>query len=333
MSFLNFKKLLALTICAFLTSGVLAQKRSLEQDSSLNNLIHSESTKTSAIGDLGQVLKIGSGEKKMIFIPGLGFGTETYREFLENYQDEYTIYAITLPGFENTKPLPIEDKQPDFAETPWLNSAIQGIETLIEREKLEKSLLVAHWSVATQIAVRLAIKHPDKFNSVVLISGVAKSHFDSTPEMFSWSLDQREKYVNILSDQWFRTVKRKTWEDNNFMSYDYAVNPMRALFLWRESTKSSLTVQIRYMLEFYSTDITRELENLRVPVLLIQPGFDDSNFYIDPTRPNYMKNLCIDSWKEVKSELITIKKIDDARLFIMYDKPDELKKAIENFTK
>lgn len=332
MSFLNLKNFLILTICAFLSSGAGAQERSLEQDPGLNNLIHSKNIETSTIGKLGQVLKIGSGEKKMIFIPGLGFGAETYREFLQDYQDEYTIYAITLPGFEGTKPLPIEDRQPDFSETPWLNSVIQGIEKLIENEKIEESLLMAHWSVATQIAVKLAIKHPDKFSSVVLISGVAKSHFDSIPEMFSWSLEQREKYVNALSSQWFNTVTRKTWEDNNFMSYDYAVNPMRGLFLWRESTESSLTVQIRYMLEFYTTDITKDLENLRTPLLLIQPGFDDDSFYLDPTRPNYMKNLCLDSWKEVKNELITIKKIDNARLFIMYDKPDELKKNIKSFT-
>ncbi len=150
--------------------------------------------------------------------------------------------------------------------------------------------------------------------------------------MFSWSLKQREEYVNLLSDRWFKTVKKKTWDDNNFMDYDYAVNPMRGLFLWRESAEASLTIQIRYMLEFYTMDITKELDNLEVPTLIIQPGFNDEDFYVDPERPNYMKNLCIDSWKGVDSKNITFEKINGSRLFIMYDKPTELKRIITSFT-
>ncbi len=314
-----------------LSSVSVAQIRSLEQDSTLNNLIHSSDIKTTDWDELGGVLKMGSGPDTMIFIPGLGFGAETYKEFLEVYKNDYTIYAVTLPGFGGSDPLPIQKQKMDFAQTPWINSAVKGIENLIQRENIEQSLLIAHWSVATQIALKLAIKHRDKFENLVLISGVAKSYFESTPEMFSWSLKQREEYVNLLSNRWFNTVTEKTWYDNNYMSYDYAVNPMRGLFLWRQSAKASLTVQIRYILEFYSMDITHELNNLTVPTLIVQPGFNDDNFYLDPERPNYMKNLTLDSWKGVEHELITFRKIDHTRLFLMYDKPKELKSVIQTF--
>lgn len=310
---------------------LLAQQRSLEQNPGLNNLIHGSDTRTVDWGELGEIIKMGTGPKKMIFISGLGFSSETYNEFLEAYHANYTIYVVTLPGFGGTAPLPIHREQPDFAETPWINSAIRGIEDLIKKENIKKSLLVAHWAVASQIAIKLAVKHPEKFDKTILISGVAKSYFESIPEMLSWNLGQREEYVNALASKWFNTVTKKTWYDNNYMPYDYAVNPLRGLFLWRDTAQASLTVQIRYMLEFYSMDVFTEIENLKIPILVIQPGFNDEGFYLDPERPNYMKNLTLDSWKGINHEFITFKKIDHSRLFIMYDKPAILKSIIEQF--
>jgi pimeloyl-ACP methyl ester carboxylesterase len=150
--------------------------------------------------------------------------------------------------------------------------------------------------------------------------------------MMDWSAAQRAAFADGMGRGWFRTVTRETWDDNNFMSYDYAVNPRRGLFLWREAQTPTLSVWIRYLLEFYGTDVSAELPRLRVPVLVVQPGFDDSAFYIEEGR-NYMRNLAIDSWRGAadRNSMIEIQSVPASRLFVMFDQPEALDSAIAAF--
>jgi pimeloyl-ACP methyl ester carboxylesterase len=191
---------------------------------------------------------------------------------------------------------------------------------------------MAHWALATQIALQLALEHPDRVDAVILIGGVLKSYYESTPAMLAWTPEQRVRFADGMGQRWFRTVTRWTWDDNNFMSYDYAINPRRALWLWREAQGPSLPVWIRYLLEFYSIDPAARLKDLRVRTLVVQPGFDDPAFYIEPGM-NYMRNLTLDSWRgaESLSDRLSFVRIAGARLFIMHDRPAELDGAIARF--
>jgi len=77
-----------------------------------------------------------------------------------------------------------------------------------------------------------------------------------------------------------------------------------------------------------------ELPRLRVPTLVMQPGFDDGGFYVDQGR-DYMRNFCVDSWRGAAGtnatlEFVTVAK---SRLFVMYDRPEEFDGLVERFLK
>ncbi len=313
-------------------AALAGQARSMLQDSTLDNLRHPPGVETAPLGTLGRVRRVGQGPRTMLLIPGLGFGDDVWAEFMEHHQAEYTMYAITLPGFGGTSPLPMPPAGSPFAQTPWTRSAIQAIEALLDRERIGRVTIVAHWALASQIALRLALDHPDRVVAVVLIGGVLKSYYDGTPAMMTWTLEQRGRYADGMAQRWFRTVTRRTWDDNNYMSYDYAVNPRRGLFLWREAQAPSLPVWIRYLLEFYSMDLAAELRDLRVPVLVVRPGFDDPAYYVEPGR-NYMRSLCHDSWRGAAeaSDRVEMVTVGGSRLFVMHDQPDELDRVIGGF--
>jgi pimeloyl-ACP methyl ester carboxylesterase len=268
----------------------------------------------------------------VVLIPGLGFGDGIWSEFMERHRAEYTMYAVTLPGFGGTPPLPMPAAGTRYSETPWTASAIQAIESLLVRERIERVTLVAHWALATQIALRLALRHPERVEAVILVGGALKVYYDPMPAMASWTPEERSRNVEALARYWFRTVTRQTWDDNNFMSYDYAVNPRRGLFLWREAQSPTLPVWVRYLLEFYSFDLAAELHELRVPVLVVQPGFDDASFYVDE-RGNYMRNLCVDSWRGAAalSSRLEFVTVPQSRLFVMHDRPEELDRIVADF--
>jgi pimeloyl-ACP methyl ester carboxylesterase len=167
---------------------------------------------------------------------------------------------------------------------------------------------------------------------VVLAGGVLKSYYETVPGMRAWTAEERARYADGLGERWFKTVTRRTWDDNNFMSYDYAVNPRRGLFLWREAQAPLLSVWVRYLLEFYAVDLTPRLKDLQVPTLVVQPGFDDPEFHVEEGR-NYMRNLCLDSWADVRGtnprlEIVTI---PHSRLFIMFDQPEVLDRELARF--
>ena len=70
---------------------------------------------------------------------------------------------------------------------------------------------------------------------------------------------------------------------------------------------------------------------MSVPTVILKPGFD-KDFYFVPGQ-DYMRAWCQDSWKEVEklSDRITVQTIEDARVFIMDDRPERLDQAIERF--
>lgn len=311
--------------------GANAQSRSLAQDSTLDNLRHPPGTPTTAWGALGAVHTSGTGSSVMILIPGIGFGADVWDEFAKHYEREFTVHAVTLPGFGGTPPLPMPENG-SFADVPWTRSSLTAIEKLIDGAQGRKVTIVAQWGLASQMALQLALDHPEKLQGVVLVSGVLKAYYEQNPAMLTWSRDQRLQFVNGMAHRWFRTVTKRTWDDNNYMSYDYAVNPLRGLFLWRQAQAPSLPVWIRYLLEWYTFDPANDLSKLKVPVLVVQPGLDDPSFYVDPGRP-YMRNLLHDSWKGAESAnpLVEFVRISGARLFIQYDKPDALYDAIQRF--
>lgn len=328
---MNFHRALPGLLPLVFPTALLAQPRSLAQDSSLNNLRHAPGVAIAPDGTLGNVRKVGTGPRTMLLIPGLGFGDGIWSEFMERHAADYTMYAITLPGFGGTAPLALPPEGSSYSETPWTNSAIRAIDSLMSRERIGRYTIVAHWALATQIAVRLALSHPDRIDAVVLVGGPLKSFYENVQGMANWTTEQRIRANDRLGQAWFKTVTRQTWDDNNFMSYDYAINPRRGLFLWREAQQPSLPVWIRYLLEFYSFDQS-SLKDLKVPTLVAQPGFDDPAFYVEPGR-NYMRNLCIDSWNGAKglSDRLEFATVPQSRLFIMFDQPEALDRLLSDF--
>jgi pimeloyl-ACP methyl ester carboxylesterase len=328
---MKFSGLLLILLMLFVTKGLLGQTRAMAQDPSLDNLKHAPGTKTALPGTLGEVRRLGAGPRTLLLIPGLGFGADIWTEFMERHRSDFTMLAITLPGFGETAPLPMPDES-RFAETPWTRSIITSIEKLLNQERISRVTVVAHWALATQIGLRLALDHPDRIDALVIIGGPLKVYYEASPGMLNWTLEQRSQFVEGMGQRWFKTVTRRTWDDNNFMSYDYAINPRRALFLWREAQTPSLPVWIRYLLEFYSIDPTPSLKNLKIPTLVVQPGFDDSAFYVEKGR-DYMRNLCLDSWRgsTEPSDQLHFVTIHNSRLFIMFDQPEELDRVLEGF--
>ena len=95
-----------------------------------------------------------------ILLHGIGMGRHYWGTLTEALGAHGRVYALDLPGFGDA-PEP---------ETP-LTMAQEGdlIAELVERERIERPVLVGH-SMGSQVAVEAAARHPELFESIVLIS-------------------------------------------------------------------------------------------------------------------------------------------------------------------
>ncbi len=316
------------------TGSLLGQDscpRIMKQDSTLNNLVDPPGYATGTPGTLGGVIRAGHGVQDMILIPGLGFGGSVFEDFMNGNADKYRMYAVTLPGFGGTPAPPSPAEGTSFGEQTWTNAALAAIEKLIDDEQLRNPVVVGHWLTGTQLALRLAMKHPSNIKAVILLSGsatmmvtdTAYASYYGTPEKRVASVDR------FLAPRWFKTVTRETWDDNNFLPGDYAVNPVLGLRLWREAASPKLHVWIRYLCEFNAQDISMELGKLTVPTLLLRPGLEGLSENPDQ---NYMVNYCHRSWSDVeKNRSIVVKTIPDSRACLWFDQPRRVNEEIASF--
>ncbi len=334
MQFVLTKVLLIIVFLFFVFhSNVDAQSRQFDpelQDSSINNLVLPEGYKTSKLGELGKVVKMGTGKTEMILIPGWGFGWDIYDSFMKSNLDNYTMYAITIPGFGETQAPPMPKAGTSYGEHQWNEGVIKGIVELINKENLNKPVIVANFLQGTQIAFWLAYEHPELISSIIIIGGMAK-YYNAQND---YTLSQRIWYAdNIMAPNWFKFVKVQTWHNGNFLADQYSKTPAKGKEIWEKSAKIPIPILVQYLCELIASDITVRFKDLKVPALVLIPSFNEEFLSLDENQ--YVKPYFQLSWQGATeaNELIQVKYINNSHLFIMDDQSEILNKEILNFVK
>src|SRR5262249_32189192 len=136
----------------------------------IDNFRHPPGTATCKLGALGRVDKAGRGPTPMILIPGAAFGGSIWKEFMERNGDVFTMYAITPPGYEGTKPPPWTATS-DFSDQVWTKALCKAIVQLIDDEKLDRPVIVGHHMLGDYYALRIGIDYPEKTRGVIIVAG------------------------------------------------------------------------------------------------------------------------------------------------------------------
>lgn len=311
---------------SILPGGSAAQEpfpRILVQDSTRDNLVTPPGTATAPLGQLGGVATRGTGPGRMLLIPGLGFAADVFEPLMERLSDSYTMWAVTLPGFGGTPAPATPPEGTSYAAQTWTEGSLRAIEAFIEHEGLRDLVVVGHWLTGTSMALRIALDLPDRVRAVVLLSGSARYAFQPM------SIEQRTAVVDDrLAQGWFKTVTRETWDDNNFLPGDYSSHPVLGLRLWREAARPALHVWIRYLLEFYAQDITPRIPELRVPTLLLLPGWE--GVWHDPAN-FYQQAFTTGSWGGLTGTRIVVRTIPNTRAVMWADELDRVVVEMETF--
>jgi pimeloyl-ACP methyl ester carboxylesterase len=323
-------------VAALLTLDVTtlrAQSGVFEQDSTLDNLRHAPGYETAPLGTLGQIVRRGSGPTDVVIIAGWGFGAEDFERFMQENVSRYRMVAVTLPGFVGTAAPPMPPAGTSYGDATWTRAAEDAVARVIEGDGLRKPIVVGHFIVGTQIALRLALDRPDLVGGVVVVGGEPMRFLPSRRDSTGKTPMPREERVSgmdtFMGPRWFKTVTKKTWIANNYAQPQYARDSVRAAELWRKSSDVPLPVMIRYLCEYYAMDLRDEFPQLGVETRVLVPEFSPE-ILADP-RQSYVKQLFWDSWENVRGTTprVRIRRVPDSRIFVTDDRPDVVREAID----
>jgi len=349
---MNLRNVVLVFLNFFLFYTTFAQNISATQDSTLDNLVHTKGYVTCKLGELGEVKKTGNAKQSIILIAGLGFGNEDYRSLINHYKKNYTIHEVTPAGFAGTPAPPMPDTSITYSQLTWTNGIVTGVLNLIEKEKLENPVIVAHFVTATQAALNLALNYPNKIGKLIIISGSPYRYYAGfkNGQYNDWineqiyTPQQRAKLVEVYwAPKWFKTVTKKTWDDNMWTPEDYSKDSIIGNLLFKTSANVPVQVMIRYLIEWISYDISEKYQQLKVPTLILIPDFKELLTQPDSSDTASCKNVAAKqylkyfhqvAWQKAQhaqNPLIEIQTIPDTRLFMWNDNPYVFYNSIRNF--
>ena len=281
------------------------------------------------------IKKMGRGKQTLILVPGMYSGNKSFDGFIARNQSQYRMFLITPPGLNGTPTRITPSIGTSFSELTWTRRLEQDILDLIRREKLTKPVILAERQPAAQAAIELAIEHPEKIGGVVLVATNLVQFFPSPKDptrKAPIAFEERGPFVDeSWAGKWFKYVTPETWKNGDLAQQLLSSDPVRSQTAWNELEAAPVEIKIRYLLEFWSSDVTRGFDRLKVPVLGLVPGFDEK-FLADPANA-FAKPSFLDSWETLvpKHPQLELVKIPNARMLVLDDQPQAADDAIARF--
>jgi len=297
----------------------------------VNNLVHTPAYKIGTWGTLGEVKRYGSGTQDMILLPGWGFDQSVFQDFITRNEKAYRIWAVTFPGFGQTPAPPMPEQNENYRDQYWTKGVLKGLVDLIDKEQLKAPVLVSLFSYSNVVALRLALDHPEKVGKVIIVSGIAK-FTANYPSYEPRSLEARCEFIEKgLATRWFKTVSAETWNKGNFSPATFSNDSLRGIRHWNMMSSVPIPVMVRYLCEFYCTDLSLEYAKLTVPTLVLVPSFSPT--YFAKPEHSFMPSFFHFSWLGAlpASNNIQMVTITDTATFILDDQPEKFDTIVREF--
>ena len=306
-----------------------------QANDTINNLVLPNNYKTSMIGAIPHYKKKGNGGQSLILIPGLGFGETIFDDFIKATKNRYILYSITVAGFGKSAAPPVPAPGTSFGAQTWSRSTIDGIKKLIEKEHIVKPIIVGHFTLGTQLALRFVLDHPDLVSGLIILGGPAKLIVIQNGQVVDYPLNGLISYTDkVTAPKYFKGMDETAFNSGNYMPEVYSLKVRVGSSLWKEVAANTLPVMVRYLCEFHASDLRAETERIKCPVLVLRPGFT-TKLLSHPESPNsnYIKPQFIDGWEPVAKNNPKIKIVDilNSGSFLWKDQPEKTYKEINQF--
>lgn len=220
-----------------------------------------------------EVLKTGSGDQSIIFIPGFASSGDVWNETRATFENQFTCYTLTMAGFAGRK------AQPNASFENWKT----GIANYIQDNNIQKPILIGH-SMGGGLALAIAADYPDLISKIVIVDALPCLAAVTDPTFKSKENNDCSTAVNqmtgMTNDQ-FLDMQKQTMPRllQNQSKLDMVVD-------W--SVKSDRTTFGQMFCDFYNIDLRDRIAQIKCPALILLESYFIN---LKPTIEDQYKNL------------------------------------------
>jgi pimeloyl-ACP methyl ester carboxylesterase len=257
-----------------------------------------------------QVEQISNKGPALIFIPGLACGPWTWAQTAARLEGKYSIYLLTLPGFEGRKPVP----------GATLESLSRDLATLIATRKIDKPVLIGH-SLGGTLSLSFAAQHSELIAGVIAVDGLPV--FPGTESMTG---DRSPLAARARAQLAGQTPAQFAEYQRTYMKQVGSIDEAIASSIAERSSLSDVGATAEFAAQLLLLDLRPQLPAIKVPVVEISPFHapDFAPIHVDEAgKTGYYRALLAGiSQLEVVS-------ISPARHFVMLDQPEKFAAALD----
>jgi len=272
-------------------------------------------TESFNVGTL-HVDRYGTGKQAMILIPGLGSGPWSWYGTIAHFEPQYTVYALTLPGF---------DGRPATTKTPLFGTFASDFNALLDQRKIDKPIVMGH-SLGGTLAIMLGEQESNRLKAIVAVDGLPVY-----PLMANMTPEQRkaggaQAAAPIASSDPATTLAYEKRFMSTFGTIDSAlVDPTATL-----EAKSDPKAVAAWFQEDITSDLRPDLAKITIPLLEIMPYYAPDHTH-PPLQYTQAETLAFYQSLLAGAPQAKVVPIPDARHFAMLDQPAAFYAAVEKF--
>lgn len=246
----------------------------------------------------------------LILIPGLSSGPWVWTDTAARLSGKYSIYLLTLPGFDGRKPV----------VGTTLESLSRDLAALIETRKIEKPVLVGH-SMGGTLSLAFAADHSDLLSGVVAVDGlpVFPGTETTTGDRSAIGQQVRAHFAGQTPEQFAAGQLA-------YMKRIGSVDEAIATRLAGLTSKSDIGATADFAAQLMTADLRPRLMAIKVPVVEISPFHapDFAAIGIDEDRKTGYYRMLLPG-----IEKLEVVSIAGARHFVMFDQPAKFAEALD----
>lgn len=267
-------------------------------------------TATFDVGSL-HVQQYGSGNRSVIFIPGLTCGPEEWSGEIARLAPHYTVYALTLPGF---------DGRPAIAP-PLFQTTTSDFWDLLAQRHIDRPVVIGH-SLGGTMGFMLATQHPERLSGVIALDGlpIYPTNVFTTPEKVKAAADGAAASMAAETQAQFAASERT----GTLPYLVTAPGDVAAIAAYAGTADPKATGE--WFREDLELDLRPALVKATLPIVLLAP-YDatiDGKYAPTPAAKDGFYAGLIQNAPQA-----TVVSIPGARHFAMYDQPEETAAAID----
>ncbi len=265
------------------------------------------------VGSL-HVDQYGSGPQSLIFIPGLTCGPWEWSGQIDHLASNYSVYALTLPGFDGRPPI----------DGPLFATTTADFWALLDQKHIVKPVVIGH-SLGGTMGFMLATQHPERLRAVIALDGlpIYPANVMMSPAQVKAAAASAAAAMAKQTPAQFEETER-TRVLPFLVTSQSDINAIAPL-----AAKSDPATSARWFQEDLLLDLRPQLPKASVPILLIAPYDASIDARFGATSSASKEAFYGQLVKAAPS--VRIVTIDRSRHFAMYDQPQATTDAIDAF--